>query len=556
MHIVRVLPHAQAGEGLRSSQAGAAFTVRRLRGLSGVPSLGCMAATTEERAHPSLWTRTAPLRSFPALAGDREVDVAIIGAGIAGLTAALLLKRAGKRVCVLEMHGVGTGQTGQTTAHLTELQDVGYHALQKDFGERGARLAAGSSRAAIEQIASLVESLRIDCDFRRLPAYVYAEDATELARLEQELAAARDAGLSARLTPAAPTPFETAGALRVEDQAQFHVLKYLRALAEAVDGDGSHVFERTRVVDLKDGRPCRVLTDRGTVVAGDVLEATTTPLNRVALHTKLYPYRTYALAARVERPFETALYYDLKDPYHYVRTQPSPEGTLAIIGGEDHKVGEVHDTGACYARLEAYARARWGVGEVVARWSGQVIEPADGLPYIGRNVASRHTWVATGFSGTGMTFGTLAGMVLCDLVQGRPNAYAKLYAPGRVTPGASAKDFVQENADVAFRWVADRLSRPDGRALADVPAGEGRVLEVDGRKVAVFREPGGACHAVSPVCTHLGCHVHWNRAERSWDCPCHGARYSPTGRVLNGPAVKDLASRPLPPHIRQDPEPK
>jgi glycine/D-amino acid oxidase-like deaminating enzyme/nitrite reductase/ring-hydroxylating ferredoxin subunit len=383
-----------------------------------------------------------------------------------------------------------------------------------------------------------------------VPAYLYAEREADVAELTRELPAARDAGLSVSFTQEVPLPFATRGALRVEDQAQLHPRAYLRALAEAVEGDGSHVFERTRVVEVKDGSPCRVLTDRGTVVAEDVVEATTTPLNRVALHTKLYPYRSYALAARLEQPLPAGLYYDLDDPYHYVRTHPAP-GTsgseLLIVGGEDHKVGEASDTQACFARLESWARGRFALGPVVARWSGQVIEPADGLPYIGRNVASRHTWVATGFSGTGMTFGTLSGMVLTDLVLGRPNAWAQLFEPGRVKPAASAKDFVQENADVAFHWVADRLSRAQGASLADVPAGEGRILSVEGRKVAVYREPGGGCHAVSPVCTHLGCHVHWNGAERSWDCPCHGARFSPTGRVLNGPAMKDLPSRPLPP---------
>jgi Rieske Fe-S protein len=267
------------------------------------------------------------------------------------------------------------------------------------------------------------------------------------------------------------------------------------------------------------------------------------------LHTKLYPYRTYALAARLEQPLAAGLYYDLDDPYHYVRTHPAPGasgGELLIAGGEDHKVGETSDTLACFARLEAWARSRFALSGVVARWSGQVIEPADGLAYIGRNAASRHTWVATGFSGTGMTFGTLSGMVLTDLILGRPNVWAQLYDATRVKPAASAKDFVQENADVAFRWVADRLAGAQGHGIDEVPSGEGRIVSVEGRKVAVYREPGGACHAVSPVCTHLGCHVHWNGAERSWDCPCHGARFSPTGRVLNGPAVKDLASRPLP----------
>ncbi|NBD08037.1 FAD-dependent oxidoreductase [Corallococcus silvisoli] len=500
----------------------------------------------DERLHKSLWTVTAPPRNFPVLPGDLDVDVAIIGGGVAGLTTAWLLKRAGKKVAVLEMHRILSGQTGQTTAHLTELLDTPYTALLKDFGDKGAHLAASSSRAAIEQIASTVETLSIDCGFTRVPAFKFAETEAELRDLLHEVAAARRVGLLASFNRSVPLPFPVKGALRVEDQALLHPRAYLLALADRVPGDGSHLFEQSKVVDIHDGTPCRVVTEHGTVTARAVVEATTTPLNRVALHTRLYPYRTYAVAAPLDGPLEPGQYFDSRDPYHYIRTQRVAGVPYVIVGGEDHKVGAHEDTAARFATLEAYARARFPLKRVTHRWSGQVIEPADGLPSIGRNVGSRHVYVATGFSGTGMTFGTLAGMVLSDLILGQENPYAALYAPGRLKPRAGAKDFIQENADVAFRFVADRLSKPDGRHLKDLAPGEGRILEVDGRKVAVYRDDEGTAHAVSPVCTHLGCHVHWNNAERSWDCPCHGGRFSPTGRVLNGPAVSDLPSRKLP----------
>lgn len=500
----------------------------------------------DERTHKSLWTLTAPPRDFLALPGDLTVDVAVIGGGMAGLTTAWLLKRAGKRVAVLEMHRILSGQTGQTTAHLTELLDTPYTTLRRDFGEKGARLAASSSRAAMEQIAALSEELGIDCDFHRVPLYRYAETDKEWHELEREVAAAREAGLLATLTGDVPLPYPVKGALRVEDQALFHPRKYLLGLADRISGDGSYLFENTRVTDVQDGSPCRVVTDRGTVTAAAVVEATTTPLNRVFMHTKLYPYRTYAVAGPLEGPLEPGQYYDSRDPYHYIRTQPVDGQTYVIVGGEDHKVGTEEDTDRCFAALEEFTRRHLPVTRITHRWSGQVIEPADGLAYIGRNSASGHVYVATGFSGTGMTFGTLAGMILSDLILGRENPYAALYEATRVKPQAGAKDFIHENAEVAFRWVADRLSRPDGRKLADVAPGEAKVLEVEGQKVAVYREENGTTHAVSPVCTHLGCHVHWNGAERSWDCPCHGARYSPTGKVLNGPAVKDLPARKLP----------
>jgi|SRR5215217_3834564 len=500
----------------------------------------------ETRTHRSLWTLTTPPRDFPALAGDLEVDVVVIGGGITGLTTAWLLKRAGKRVAVLEMNRILSGQTGQTTAHLTELLDTPYTTLRRDFGEKGARLAASSSRAALEQVATLVEELGLDCDFQRVPMFRYAETSRQWASLEQECSAARDAGLHASLTQVVPLPFPVKGALRVEDQALFHPRKYLLGLVDRLIGEGCFIFESTRVKEVQDGVPCRVVTDRGTVTAAAVVEATHSPLNRVLLQTKLYPYRSYAVAGPLDGPLEPAQYYDSQEPYHYIRTQPVDGRMYVIIGGEDHKVGAEEDTGQRYAALEDYARKHFPVKALTHRWSGQVIEPADGLPYIGRNAASRHVYVATGFSGTGMTFGTLSGMLISDLILGRQNPYSALYDATRVKPLAGAKDFIQENAEVAFRFIADRLARPDGKHLSEVAPGEAKILEVDGQKVAVYREEDGTSHAVSPVCTHLGCHVHWNGAERSWDCPCHGARYSPTGKVLNGPAVKDLPSCKLP----------
>ncbi|ATB31651.1 FAD-dependent oxidoreductase [Melittangium boletus] len=499
----------------------------------------------DEREHKSLWTVTAPLRRYPALSEDLEVDVVVVGGGLAGLTTALLLKEEGKRVAVVEMHRLSSGQTGQTTAHLTELLDTPYDTLMSDFGEKGARLAAESVRASIEKVAGLVERLGISCGFQRVPGYRYAETDDEVQALEREASAARRAGLMCSLTNEVPLPYPVKRALRVEDQAWFHPREYLRAIAERIPGEGSHVFEETQVTDIHEGAPCRVTTTRGIITCQDVVEATTTPINRGLLHTRLYPYRSYVVAGVLEGPLAPGLYYDSADPYHYIRTQTVEGREYVIVGGEDHKVGTEEDTRRCFAALEEYLRQRFPVTEAAYRWSGQVIEPADGLPYIGCNGGSRHVWVATGFSGTGMMFGTLAGMILTDSILGRDNPYAALYDATRVKPTVGTRDFVHENADVAFHFVADRLVRPEVHDLSEVPPGEGRLVEVEGKKVAVYREEGGGVHAVSPVCTHLGCHVHWNKAERSWDCPCHGARFSPTGEVLNGPAMKGLTSKKI-----------
>ncbi|HEX8535824.1 MAG TPA: FAD-dependent oxidoreductase, partial [Cystobacter sp.] len=323
----------------------------------------------DEREHQSLWTVSAPARRYPPLPGDLVVDVVVVGGGIAGLTTAWLLKQEGKRVAVVEMHRFLSGQTGQTTAHLTELLDVSYETLASDFGEKGARLAAESVRASIEKISSLVERLGIACDFQRLPGYRYAETEDEARQLEREATAARQAGLLCSLTRDVPLPYPVTLALRVEDQAQFHPRAYLQALAERIVGEGSHVFEETHVTDIHDGAPCRVQTTRGVLLCQEVVEATTTPLNRVLLHTKLMPYRSYALAARLEGPLAPGLYYDSKDPYHYIRTQRVDGVDYVIVGGEDHKVGAEEDTARRYLALEEYLRQHFPASRVEYRWS-------------------------------------------------------------------------------------------------------------------------------------------------------------------------------------------
>jgi Rieske Fe-S protein len=262
--------------------------------------------------------------------------------------------------------------------------------------------------------------------------------------------------------------------------------------------------------------------------------------SRFALQTKIAPYRTYAVAARGATLPPPGLYYDSQDPYHYTRTQQTSKGTFLVVGGEDHKVGHEHDTVARFAALDRYVKERFPGAEIAYRWSGQIIEPADGLAFIGRAPAARRVWVATGFSGTGMTFGTLAGMMLVDGIVGRDNPFAKLYDATRVKPIAQARRYLAENADVAKQYAKDRVDRGEVASLAQVPPGEGRLVRVGGKMVAAYRGSDGALQCLSAVCTHLGCHVQWNEAEHSWDCPCHGSRFDVAGRVLNGPALKAL----------------
>lgn len=491
----------------------------------------------------SLWIATAPGTAYPPLRGDLEVDVAIVGSGITGITAAGLLKAAGLRVALLEAGRAARGVTGHTTAHLTEVVDCSFEDLIETFGLDGARLALASTRAAVEHIARAVRRLKLRCDFQRVAGYKYAEGRGGLDALGEEHEAARRIGLATSVVKDVPLPFRTAGALRFDRQAQFHVRRYLLPQAARIPGGGCHLFEDTLALEVKDGEPCRVVTERGTVTARDVILATHAPLDNKTIQTKVAQYQSYVVACRIAGPAPKGLFWDDEDPYHYIRSQPASRGDVVLIGGEDHKVGQEDDTEGRYQALLDYARDRFEVRGVDYRWSAQTVEPMDGLPYIGRDTGAGHVFVATGFSGTGMTFGTVSALLLASLVRGRAHPWAELFDSGRLKPARSAGPFLKENVDYPTYLVRDRLARPKGRSPSDVRRGGGKVLLVDGERVAVSRDEKGAVRAVSAVCTHMGCLVRWNGAERSWDCPCHGSRFDATGRVVHGPASRDLEPR-------------
>jgi len=496
--------------------------------------------------HESFWIETAPETSYPLMPGNLETDVAVVGGGIAGITVAVLLKQAGYTVAVIEGDRICRGVTGHTTAKVTALHRLIYADLIERFGSRQANQYADANQAAIETIASFVERYDIPCDFVRKPAYTYAESEESRDIVAAEADAARSLGLPATFVEDIPLPGRAYGAVRFADQAQFHPLNYLLRLASLIPGDGSHIFEMTRALEVLDDRDrCMVRTEQGTVTARSVVLATHYPFydGPGFYYARMEPSRSYVLGIRTGEPFPDGMFINAEGPTHSWRSQPAGEGELVLVGGLGHRTGEAVDTREHYRRLEEYARTVYPVRSVDYRWSAQDYITIDGVPYIGR-LASGHenVYIATGFRKWGMTNGTAAATILADMIQGRTSPWAEVYAPDRFKPAASVRRFLVHNIEVAEKYVGGAISRPSGD-LADVGPGEGRILMIEGEKAGIFRDREGRVHAVNPTCTHMGCVTAWNSAEETWDCPCHGSRYSADGRVIHGPAVKGLRPR-------------
>lgn len=504
--------------------------------------------------HPAYIESTTSLR-LPVFVNPakQHYDVVILGAGYTGLTTAWQLVQQGKSVAVMDAGEVAGGESGLSTAQMTELLDTRYHELERDFGSASAAAVARSSRAAISWVKERILEEQIECQAARVPAFLYSNTAEQDDEIDRELAAAENCGVAVHLTKEMPAAFKARRALKVDDQLQMHPRLYLQGLAKKLLARGCRIFEHSKAVKISDGDPCRVeFADSTVVESGSVVVATHTPIcNIVLLHTKLAAYRTYVIGAALNGALPPAgMYFDTDDPYHYTRTDLIQGRDVLIVGGEDHKTGDAEYTEQRFERLEAFVRGRFPIQAIPYRWSGQVIETVDGLPYIGLNSASKHVYVATGFSGNGTTFGTLAGLIISDLILEQTNPYTDLYQATRIRPLASAATFVSENANAIQHMVKDWLGGSDAKSFEAIPPGEGRVLTLHGKKCAVYRTAQGGFAALSAVCPHLGCIVHWNGAENSWDCPCHGSRFDLAGKVLNGPAMQDLEPV-LEPHIER-----
>jgi len=499
----------------------------------------------------SLWMDTATVPVFPPLVGAQEAQVCVIGAGIAGLTAAYLLALQDRDVVVIDALGIGAGETGRTTAHFFP-PDEWYHGIERRFGRAQAKLVAGSYAHALQMVESIVRREGIACEFEHLDGYLVAQHADGQQALERECDAAVRAGVRAELVTGVPgLGVDTGPAVRYPGQAQLHPLKYLDGLARALIRRGGRIHGASHARHIRgDHRRQVVSLDHGEIRAQHVVVATHTPFNdRVVMHTKQAGYRSYVIGLRVPHgALPHLLLWDLGDPYHYVRLASGIDGDeVLIVGGADHKTGQDEHPGHRYDELERWTRERFPLARELAwRWSGEVLEPSDGLAFLGRNpMDDDNVYLITGDSGNGMTHCTIGAMLVTDLVMERPNPWSALYDPAR-KPVHGLGKFASAQADVAAHY-GEWLSGGEVDSVQAIAPGEGAVLREGLRRVAVYRDPEGALHALSARCTHLGCGVHWNGAEQSWDCPCHASRFDVEGNVLHGPAPTPLAKVVLSP---------
>jgi glycine/D-amino acid oxidase-like deaminating enzyme/nitrite reductase/ring-hydroxylating ferredoxin subunit len=496
----------------------------------------------------SYWTDSSSFPRFPKLDRDLSADVVVVGAGMTGLTTAYLLARNGHTVVLLERRRCAEVDTAHTSAHLTMVTDTRLTELVDSLGRAHAQAVWDAGRAAIAQIDEIACEHEIDCAFKWVDGYLHTRDprdsASEADALRDEAALACALGFDA--TFMTTVPFAGGPGIGFHDQARLHPRRYLAGVARAFTDAGGQIFEHSEAEEFRES-PLGVKANGQWVSCGDIVIATHNPLTGIAstasasiFQTKLALYTSYVVAGRIPRgTVPDALFWDTGDPYRYVRLEAHRDHDLLIVGGEDHKTGQSEAPRGALEAVERIARERVPDIELTHRWSGQVIQTPDGLPYIGR--MTEHQFAATGFCGNGLTFGTLAAKLITDAIEGRDNPWAELFEPHRSALRRGLWEYVKENADYPYYMLRDKFAGAEGRSIRAVKRGEGKVIEQHGEKVAAYRDSQGALTLRSAVCTHMGCVVGWNDAEGTWDCPCHGSRFTPQGDVIAGPAETPLA---------------
>jgi glycine/D-amino acid oxidase-like deaminating enzyme/nitrite reductase/ring-hydroxylating ferredoxin subunit len=495
------------------------------------------------------WFDSATCPKFRPLGRSMTVDVLVVGAGVTGIMTAYLLKKAGLRVALVERRRMACGDSGHTTAHLTCVTDIRLHELVKNFGRRSARAAWDAGNAAIDEIENIMHAEEIHCEYSRVPGYLHAPvdggQADHRPGLKKDAKFANEFGFDATYLDS--VPFMRRPGVRFSNQAKFHPVKFLGALARVVHGGSAHIFENSRVTEF-DAKKKRARVNKNWINYDRLVLATNNPLlgesgliGAMLFQTKLALYSSYVVAARMPlNSIPIASFWDTADPYHYLRVDRHKDSDYAIFGGRDHKTGTARNTETIFRDLARDFSKIAPQARVDHRWSGQVIVTPDGLPYIGPNEDDQ--FIATGYGGNGFTFGAIAAVMARDWITGVKNPWRDLFAPERKKIRGSLLDYLRENKDYPYYMLRDRLRASEGKSVRAVKRNEGKILRIGGKKLAVFRDADGRVKKMSAVCTHMGCVVHWNNAERTWDCPCHGSRFDARGKVLAGPAETPLAS--------------
>jgi glycine/D-amino acid oxidase-like deaminating enzyme/nitrite reductase/ring-hydroxylating ferredoxin subunit len=499
---------------------------------------------SRDGALTSLWQDDAKPFSTPSRPSRLRYDVAIIGGGITGITTALKLQKAGKACVLFEAETLCFGTTGGTTAHVNTMLDSPYTDIIKNFGKDNGVHIADAAAEVIRTMKSNIEEYNIDCGFEDAEAYVFATNDKQVQELESVYKGLGEVGLSAYFSATIPLSMPFTKAMSVPGQAKFHPVKYVYALARAFEEAGGAIIQHCRIQKVIEGDVFVYIdSQKGQFQTLALIYATHTPPGVNLLHLRCTPYRSYALAVRLkDEAYPKDLIYDMENPYHYYRTQYINEVPYLIAGGEDHKTAHHQNTKSCFRNLELHVRRYFNVDEVTHCWSSQYFEPDDGIPYIGHLPGhASNVYVATGFGGNGMTYSHMAARVLTNIILQTADPLIALFSPTRIKAVAGFVQFVDHNADVLKQFVNKWFSSDHAEAdISKLAPGEAKIVKYDGNLIGLSKDDRGDLHVVDPTCTHMGCSVVWNNSERSWECPCHGARYSPDGKVLTGPANKDL----------------
>jgi glycine/D-amino acid oxidase-like deaminating enzyme/nitrite reductase/ring-hydroxylating ferredoxin subunit len=505
-------------------------------------------------ARTSLWQFNTPAYPSPAVIPPTEtMDVLIVGGGITGITTALLLQLSGKKCVLAEAQTLCFGTTGGTTAHINTVLERPYSEIASNFGENNAQLAAKATKEAVALIKEHINKYQIDCGFKEQPGYLFAQDEKQEKLLEEILKGTQKVGIDIQYTNDIPVPIPFRKAAIFQVQAKFHPARYVYALAQAFEEGGGILMQGSRVTKVEEGEVMEATTKYGLIKARDIIWATHIPPGVNLLHFRCAPYRSYAMALKLKgKNYPDGLVYDMFDPYHYYRTQEIDGENYLIAGGDDHKTAHQKDTNECFRNLEAHVRKYFDVESIPFKWSSQYFENTDGLPYIGHLPGSpNNVYVATGFSGNGMTNGTISAFVLRDMLVHGKSEYQDLFDPNRLKPIAGFTTFVKESADVVGKMIGGWISTEKIEEVSELAKDEARVVKYEDHKLALYKDETGKLHAVNPVCPHAKCIVEWNTAEKSWDCPCHGSRFSADGILLTGPSSLDLEEVELRELIKQ-----